>query len=322
MTGRHGAHCSRAPRGALALAANRRRRSAARRRRAPRDRSSGSTWTSRSSTTPTTRSVYAFNAEQHCRAAPRQQREGAARHRRRRSASPMVRPRSRSSTSTAPSGRTRPINIFIHGGAWRDGRASDNAYLAEPFVKAGAHYVIARLHQCDRGRRRPVPDGGAGPARGRLGLQECRELRRRSQPRSISSAIPRAAISAAACVITDWAQGRPAARYPQGRAARQRHVRPQAGAAVQARPIRQVHRRDGTGAERAAPSRPAPHPLILAHGTLETPEFQRQTRDFYAALKAAGKPVELLVGEGYNHFETQETLANPYGLMGRAAWSR
>ena len=53
-------------------------------------------------------------------------------------------------------------------------------------------------------------------------------------------------------------------------------------------------------------------------GTLETPEFQRQTRDFYAAVKAAGKPVEMLVGEGYNHFEMLETLANPYGLLGRA----
>ena len=36
-------------------------------------------------------------------------------------------------------------------------------------------------------------------------------------------------------------------------------------------------------------------------------------------MKAAGKPVQLLVGEGYNHFEIAETLANPYGLLGRAA---
>jgi arylformamidase len=59
-------------------------------------------------------------------------------------------------------------------------------------------------------------------------------------------------------------------------------------------------------------------PVIVAHGTLETPEFQRQSRDFAAAVKAAGKPVQLLVGEGYNHFEILETLANPYGLLGRA----
>ncbi len=35
-------------------------------------------------------------------------------------------------------------------------------------------------------------------------------------------------------------------------------------------------------------------------------------------MKAAGKPIELLIGEGYNHFEMLETLANPYGLLGRA----
>jgi arylformamidase len=60
-------------------------------------------------------------------------------------------------------------------------------------------------------------------------------------------------------------------------------------------------------------------PLIVADGTLETPEFQRQSCDFAAAAKAAGKRVQLLVAEGYNHFEIIETLANPYGHLGRAA---
>jgi arylformamidase len=36
-------------------------------------------------------------------------------------------------------------------------------------------------------------------------------------------------------------------------------------------------------------------------------------------VKAAGKPVQFLVAPGYNHFEILETLANPYGLLGRAA---
>jgi arylformamidase len=58
--------------------------------------------------------------------------------------------------------------------------------------------------------------------------------------------------------------------------------------------------------------------LVLAYGTCETPEFQRQTRDFAAAAKAAGKPVELIEGLAYNHFELLETLANPYGLTGWA----
>ena len=58
--------------------------------------------------------------------------------------------------------------------------------------------------------------------------------------------------------------------------------------------------------------------MIVAHGTLETPEFQRQNREFSAAVKAAGKPVTFILLEGYNHFEVQESLGNPYGLLGRA----
>jgi arylformamidase len=59
-------------------------------------------------------------------------------------------------------------------------------------------------------------------------------------------------------------------------------------------------------------------PVVVAHGTLETPEFQRQNREFAAAVKGAGKPVTFLIGEGYTHFEMFETLGNPYGLLGRA----
>jgi arylformamidase len=51
---------------------------------------------------------------------------------------------------------------------------------------------------------------------------------------------------------------------------------------------------------------------------LETPEFQRQSRDFAAAVKAAGKPVTLAAMESYNHFEVMEQLGNPYSLFGRA----
>jgi hypothetical protein len=54
----------------------------------------------------------------------------------------------------------------------------------------------------------------------------------------------------------------------------------------------------------------------------EEAEFQRQSREFAAAVEAAGKPVRLLVGEHYNHFELPETLGNPYVLLGRAALER
>ena len=60
-------------------------------------------------------------------------------------------------------------------------------------------------------------------------------------------------------------------------------------------------------------------PVVVTHGTDETPEFQRQNRDFAVAVKAAGKPVEFVVAQHYNHFEMGESIANPYGPNGRAA---
>ena len=60
-------------------------------------------------------------------------------------------------------------------------------------------------------------------------------------------------------------------------------------------------------------------PVVVTYGTLETPEFQRQAKDFAAALEAAGKPVLLLAGLHQLHQDTWETLGNPYGLNGRAA---
>jgi len=59
-------------------------------------------------------------------------------------------------------------------------------------------------------------------------------------------------------------------------------------------------------------------PLVLAHGSEETPEFKRQTRDFAKAVTDAGKPCQFFISENYNHFEMMETFGNPYGLLGRA----
>jgi arylformamidase len=60
-------------------------------------------------------------------------------------------------------------------------------------------------------------------------------------------------------------------------------------------------------------------PVIVTYGTNETPEFQRQARDFAAAVKAAGKSVELIEASNYNHYEMGESFGNPYGPSGRAA---
>ena len=39
-------------------------------------------------------------------------------------------------------GERVPVAIFVHGGAWRSGSASEFTFLAEPFVHAGAHFAV------------------------------------------------------------------------------------------------------------------------------------------------------------------------------------
>lgn len=50
----------------------------------------------------------------------------------------------------------------------------------------------------------------------------------------------------------------------------------------------------------------------------ETPEFQRQNRDFATAVMAPGKPVERVESPYFNHFKNLESLGNPRP-SGRAA---
>jgi arylformamidase len=60
-------------------------------------------------------------------------------------------------------------------------------------------------------------------------------------------------------------------------------------------------------------------PVTVVFGSNETPEFQRQSRDFAGAVKAAGKPATLVEAADYDHFEIGDSLGNPYGAGGRAA---
>jgi arylformamidase len=64
---------------------------------------------------------------------------------------------------------------------------------------------------------------------------------------------------------------------------------------------------------RQLPSRS--EPLIIAYGTAELPELQRQSRDYHAARIAANLPSDLLPLAGHDHFSILEELANPSGQL-------
>ena len=211
-----------------------------------------------------------------------------------------------------------PINVFIHGGAWRGSVAKNNAIAAELFVNAGAHYVVPDFAWVqdvggslflivDQVRRAVAwvhdhaADFGGDPQR------------------LYVSGFSSGAHLAGVLLTTDWAKefGLPVDLLKGGLCG---------SGMFDLEPVRLSSRSRYVAftdemEETLSPQRHLDKlvaPVIVAYGTFETPEFQRQSRDFAAAVAAAGKRVELLVGDGYNHFELYETLANPYGLLGRA----
>ena len=137
-----------------------------------------------------------------------------------------------------------PVNVFVHGGAWRRNVAADYALQAEPLVRAGAHCVIIDFINVDQAGGDLFPMYRAGAPRARLGLQERRELRRRPRPHLYLGAfIGLASVRRGADARLEG--GGPAAGFLQGRGAVERHVRSRAGRAVEAIVLCEIHRRHG-----------------------------------------------------------------------------
>jgi arylformamidase len=210
-----------------------------------------------------------------------------------------------------------PIAIYLHGGAWRRGRAADFAFQAEMFVRAGAHHVVLDFMSVDdaNGDLTPLVD----QVRRAVAWVWQNAASFGGDANRIYLIGHSSGAHLGGCVaVTDWrAYGVPEDIL--------RGVVLCSGM-YDLKPVRLSKRseyvkftdviEDALSAQRHIDRLHAP--LIVAHGTNESPEFQRQARDFAAAVTAAGKPVELIVAEGYNHFEISETLANPYGVLGRA----
>jgi arylformamidase len=211
-----------------------------------------------------------------------------------------------------------PVFIFVHGGAWLRGRSSDYHYFAENFITAGAHYIALDFVSADKagGDLRKMSEQvnravgwvyknaasfGGDPNRLYIGGQSS------------------GAHLTGVALTTDWAKlGLPKDILKGGLL--------QSGM-YEMKPVRLSARSSyvkfDDAMEEAMSSirhiRNLNAPLTVIYATYETPEFQRQNREFAAAVKAAGKPVNLIVAPNHNHYEIQETLANPYGWAGRAA---
>ena len=211
-----------------------------------------------------------------------------------------------------------PVNVFVHGGAWRAGVAKDNAGQAEMLVNAGAHLAVLDFNNV-------IETGGD--------LMTMADQIRRGvawvckNARSFGGDPERVYISGhssgghwvGVLLTTDWQKdfGMPPTMIKGGVAGSGMFDLKPVRLSARSNYVKFTDEAEETlSSQRHLDKLMAP--VALVYGTAETPEFQRQSRDFAAAVKAAGKPVTLSVMEGYNHFEVSEQLANPYSLFGRA----
>jgi arylformamidase len=211
-----------------------------------------------------------------------------------------------------------PVNVFVHGGAWRGGLAKNYAFPAELFVNAGAHFVVLDFS--------PVQDFGgnlsmmAGQVRRALAwvYRNAKEFGGDASGLYLSGHSSGAHLAGAA-LVTDWQKefSLPADTVKGGLLCSGIYDLKPVRLSARSSYVKFTDEMEHALSTQRHLDR-LNCPVVVAHGTLETPEFQRQTRDFAAAVKAAGKPAQLVVAQGYNHFEIFETLASPYGLLGRA----
>lgn len=204
-----------------------------------------------------------------------------------------------------------PLQVFIHGGAWRLLGKRDSAFAAEAFVTAGAHFAAL--------------DFALLPAVTLAGMV--------SQVRSAIAWLYRnaAAIGAdgeriylsghssgahltACAAVTDWSRYDLPAATVKGALC--------CSGIYDLRPVRLSARNDYVRLDEANEHALSPirHlgrlgcDIVVARAEFDSAEFRRQAAEFAAAT---GAP--LIEGSALNHFEIAATLADPAGVLGAAA---
>jgi arylformamidase len=210
-----------------------------------------------------------------------------------------------------------PINVFIHGGAWRARQVKDYAFMAEMYVRAGAHWVGLDFDgvEATGGDLLPMADQ---VRRGVAFVYNNARSFGGDPNRIFVCGQSSGAHLAGNVVTTDWKRYGVPDDIVKGALL--------CSGMYDLKPVRLSKRSEYVAftdevEEQLSSQRHLDRlrcPVIVAYGTYETPEFQRQNRDFAAAVKAKGLPVTLLVGEGYNHFEMAEMIGNPLSLLGAA----
>src|SRR6516162_3775986 len=175
-----------------------------------------------------------------------------------------------------------PVAIFVHGGAWRTGSASDYSFVAEPFVRAGGNFVVLDFTTVDDagGSLFPMVE----QVRRAIGWVYHNADKFGGDRERLYLISHSSGSHLAGCAVThDWAKEGLPRDILKGATV--------SGGMYDLKPVRLSKRSKYvkfTDAMEEALSAirhldRLATPLIVSYGTYETPEFQRQARDFAAA---------------------------------------
>ena len=211
-----------------------------------------------------------------------------------------------------------PINVFIHGGAWRTRSAKDYAFMAEAYVRAGAHWIALDFDGVEgtKGDLLPMAD------QVRRGVAWVYKNAKSfgGDPNRIYVSGQSSGAHLAGCVVTtDWKDYGVPNDIVKGALL--------CSGMYDLKPVRLSKRSDyvaftDESEEKLSSQRRLDRlncPVIVAYGTFETPEFQRQNREFAGGGEGGRQAGHACWSrEGYNHFEIAEAIGNPLSLLGRS----
>jgi arylformamidase len=200
-----------------------------------------------------------------------------------------------------------PVQVFVHGGAWRNFSKDDYSFPVDAYVPAGINTVIVNFTNLPKVRLPEMVDQVRRAiewvyrnARSFGGDPEQLYLSAQSSGAHLSAmALTRDNFVKAATLVSG-----PYYLEPVMLSKRSDYVK------LSEAEVRELS--PGLQAERIR------CPVIVAYADNDTDEFQRQSREFAAALDKAGRLTRLMRLPGVNHFELMECFRDSAHPLVRA----